>query len=508
MSNERHQKIDVSALSIGMFISELDRPWIESPFLLEGVLIEEQSQIDTIVALCQYVYIDLGLSVGTFDLSQKTSTPKTPSAAKPIKPKAAYSTDDQFSFFDVLKDIKKSNQNKKLLAEHVSSNTLYIEAQHKAKGTVDIPEEPIDDEGLTEQIRKDIAGIISGLKQRNGQSSGDKTLLLAEHLAKKQTKNDKALFPVEQEMVKVFPTFEKAHVATREIFEAIAQDKHIDIHKVDESLTGMVESIERNPDALMWLAKLKQTDNEAYNQAMTVSITMMALANFMALPKKQVKELGMASLLQDIGKAKIHSDLLNKVEKITEQDYQQFQRHVDYTIQLLNQTDNIPQLVRKTVAQHHERIDGSGYPNKLTGKQISLTGQMAGLVDTYCALTNDRVYAKGVYSQQALEEIHKLRNIKFNGVIIDQLVQFLGMYPVTSLVELNTGEVGVVIEQNSVRRLLPRVLVILNADKTRNPSPMTLNLINRPLTPSGEPYAIKRGLPPDSFGLNPSNYYA
>ena len=92
--------------------------------------------------------------------------------------------------------------------------------------------------------------------------------------------------------------------------------------------------------------------------------------------------------------------------------------------------------------------------------------------------------------------------------MIDQLVQFLGIYPVSSLVELNTGEVGVVIQQNSVRRLLPRIMILLNPEKYRNEYPAIINLINSPLTPSGEPYKIVKGLPPDSYGLSAHNFYA
>ncbi len=132
---------------------------------------------------------------------------------------------------------------------------------------------------------------------------------------------------------------------------------------------------------------------------------------------------------------------------------------------------------------------------------------MAGLIDTYCALTSDRPYAKGLYNQLALEEIHAMRDEKFQGALIDQLVQFLGIYPVSSLVELNSGEVGVVIQQNSVRRLLPKVMVLLNPDKTKNKHPATLDLITAPLTPTGEHYKIVRGLPPESFGLDFTNFY-
>lgn len=525
MSKGITEKIDVRSLGIGMFVSELDRPWLGTPFLLEGVLIEEQEQIDTLVSLCEFVYVDFSLSIGTFN------TPKMAAPIENIKPKTAIRPKvnpdainnnqtqkantppaDQFSFFDVLKEIKASQKNKSKpnLNNLQSTNAAFIQKQHQSESLVDNTDAMADETSLAEHIKGDIAGILSGFALRNGKKTDvdKKSAVLAQHLAKKHATNNKDLYPVEKEMVKVYPQFEKSRIATREIFESIAHDKHINLEVVHEALDGMVDSIERNPDALMWLSKLKQSDNDAYNHAMNVSITMMALGNYMSLPKKQVKDLGLAGLLQDIGKAKIDQALLHKVEKITSEEYEIFKCHVSHAIKILNQTDNIPTNVVQTVGQHHERIDGSGYPNKLLGKQISLTGQVAGLIDTYCALTTDRVYKKGVYNQVALEEIHRFRDIKFSGVLIDQVVQFLGMYPVTSLVELNTGEVGVVIEQNSVRRLLPRVMILLNPDKSKIDYPTTINLINSPMTPNGEPYAIVKGLPPNSYNLDPNNYYA
>lgn len=521
MTNEIREKIPATELQIGMFVSELDLPWLGTPFLLEGVLIEEQKQIDTLVSLCEYVFIDRELSVGVAHQVTKpvvTSINVTKVVTKNVLANAqkadirisTESPKEKFSFYDVLKEIKQSQQNKGVpsLSNVPPIRHTAIHVTHSASTTTNAGNS--DEVSLSQHIKNDVSNIFSSLKNWKGKENlhSDKAKFLADHLAKKQEKNNKELNPVEKEIIEVYPTFEKSQVATRAVFEAIAQDKHIDIHNVHEALDGMVESIERNPDALMWLAKLKQTDNDAYNHAMNVSITMMALANFMSLPRKQVKEIGMAGLLQDIGKAKVDYALMHKQGKITLEDFEKIKKHVDYATDALKITENISASVLTTVAQHHERIDGSGYPKRLTGKQISLSGQLAGLVDTYCALTTDRVYAKGVYNQQALETIHNLRNTKFSGVLIDQLVQFLGMYPVTSLVELNTGEVGVVIEQNSVRRLQPRVMILLNPDKTKNAYPTTINLMLNPLTPSGEPYKIAGGLPPNSYGLDPNSYYA
>ncbi|MEZ0315656.1 MAG: HD-GYP domain-containing protein, partial [Methylophilaceae bacterium] len=313
--------------------------------------------------------------------------------------------------------------------------------------------------------------------------------------------------PVEEEMAIIYPVFEKTQIATREIFEAIASENKIDLMQVNQTLDSMVESIERNPDALMWLAKLKQRDDYAYNHALNVSINLMALAHFMALPKAQIKDLGLAGLLQDIGKVKIPTKLLHKEAQLSPAEFIEIKTHVKHGLDILRQTDNMSQNVLNIVANHHERIDGSGYPSKLELKQISLAAQMAGIMDTYCALTSNKPYAKGIFNQHALEQIYASRDKEFSGVLVNQLIQFFGIYPVSSLVELNSGEVAVVIQQNRVRRLQPRVVILLAPDKTKNQYPVTLDLINSPPSPNGEPYKITRGLPPDSYGLNPADFY-
>lgn len=539
MSDIRREKTQVSQLDIGMFVCELDRPWLGTPFLLEGLLIEDLEQIALITSLCQFVYIDRTASVGNYFTAQlkeqvafkregailhvpTSANANKKSASSAVKLNNVGVINEKLSFFDVLKEIKASSQGTSFTSSknEVSDNAMFnLQQTNNNAGVPDfIVDQNNENPSFTSQIKTDISNFIYGLTgwswaQKKLNSTTNNAALNAE-LAKVAEGNDGyriTIFdetpPVEDEIAKIYPVYEKSQIATREIFEALAQDQRIDLSNVNEALNGMVESIERNPFALIWLVKLKQTDNYAYNHALNVSITLMALASFMSLSRAQVKDLGLAGLLQDIGKGKISPELLHKHEQITAEEFEILKKHVDYALELLEVTDSISSTVILTVAQHHERIDGSGYPYQLMGKQISLTGQMAGLVDTYCALTTDKVYAKGTYNQIALEKIQALSDIKFSKGLIDQLVQFLGIYPVSSLVELNTGEVGVVIQQNSVRRLLPRVMILLNPDKTKNEYPATINLINAPPTPTGEPYQILRGLAPDSYGLSASNYY-
>jgi HD-GYP domain-containing protein (c-di-GMP phosphodiesterase class II) len=269
----------------------------------------------------------------------------------------------------------------------------------------------------------------------------------------------------------------------------------------------MVDSISRTPDALMWLAKLKDADNVAYAQALNVSINMMAFSSFLALPKLEIKEMGLAGLLQDLGKVKIPQRILLKNAKLSPTEFEIAKLHIEEGLRILAKTSDIPDSVIEVIAQHHERYDGSGYPNNLDGEQIQIRAQIAGLIDTYCALTTDRSYAKSIHNLKALDEIHQMRDKLFSSELVEQLIQFFGIYPVSSLVELNSGEIGVVIQQNQVRRLLPRVMVVLAPDRTRNEFPVTLDLLNSPKTPDGEVYKIVRAVTADSLGLHAEDFY-
>jgi HD-GYP domain-containing protein (c-di-GMP phosphodiesterase class II) len=177
------------------------------------------------------------------------------------------------------------------------------------------------------------------------------------------------------------------------------------------------------------------------------------------------------------------------------------------SIELLSGRDDVSPTALEMVAAHHERYDGSGYPDRIAGSQLRLPCEMAGLVDSYCAMTRQRAYSDAVSSQRALEALIRLRGSKFRDTLVDQFVQCVGIYPIGSLVELNTGEVAVVIQQYQVKRLRPKVLVLLAEDKSVQRRPRTLDLLLDPLTPTGEVYRIRQALAPDAYGIHPSDFY-
>lgn len=529
MIDLKRERIEVTKLMLGMYITELDKPWIGTPFMLQGFLLDNQLDLDTLISICQFVYIDRTKSVGDQSLSHAKQNITLQCESPTIrlkKPNNSFSDqaiyinttqrNNKTSFLDVLKELK-DYQPKKNAPPNNRDSAIYNMRQGANTAAQEAPPSSHSPEShqksVTQQIVEDLSGFISGLFHKR--NSAKNSINHSTYTKSKQTLDDDSyritIFeenaPVENEILAIAPVYEQSQIATRDIFESVANQQNLDLTAVSEILDSMVESIGRTPDALLWLAKLKKTDDYAYNHALNVSITLMAFANFLALSKKQIKELGLAGLLQDIGKAKIPADILLKKGKLTREEYERAKKHVDESLKILETTPEIPDTTIFLVAQHHERIDGSGYPYQLKGNQIALVSQISGLIDTYCALTSHKSYAKGVFHQQALDEIHRLSGKQFSAELIDQLVQFMGMYPVSSLVELNTGEVAVVIQQNQVRRLLPRLMLLLDTNKVRYDAPVILNLLNNPNTPSGEAYKIITSLAPDSYGLNPNDFY-
>lgn len=527
----KKEQIGVERLTLGMYVTELDRPWAGTPFMLQGFLLDDQNDLDAMQTLCKFVYIDRSRSVGDhFATNAKLNVAikregsvfsiKDPAGAK-IDAKANTAAtksklSEKSSFIDILRDIKnyQAPQNIEHTKQDGTIYNLKYGASTSVQATLPYSSQPqkVETPSITKQLTTDVGGFLGGLFKRNKVKSDTDP---DSENKKSGTAGDDGYrvviyeeeTPVELEIAAVYPVYEQSQIATRQIFDSIANEQQIDLSAVSEVLDSMVESIGRSPDALLWLARLKKADDYSYSHALNVSITLMAFGNFLALSKMQIKELGLAGLLQDVGKVKLSSDVLLKQGRLSKEEFEYVKKHVDESLKILEQTPDIPNTVIFLVAQHHERVDGSGYPYGTKDSQIGLLSQMAGLIDTYCAITSHKCYAKGVYHQQALEQIHKLSGKQFSHELVDQLVQFMGMYPVSSLVELNTGEVGVVIQQNQVRRLLPRLMLLLDPNKQRYQAPVILNLLNSPSAPSGAPYAIVKSLAPDSYGLNPSDFY-
>jgi HD-GYP domain-containing protein (c-di-GMP phosphodiesterase class II) len=299
----------------------------------------------------------------------------------------------------------------------------------------------------------------------------------------------------------------KSREMIRDVVEDLRRDRPIDIEKVNEVIDEMVDSVGNNPDALLWLTKLKSRDTYAYDHGIDVAVYMLAFGRHLGYPKDKLRVLGLSGLMQDIGKLRVNEQILAKSGKLSEEEFEEVKVHVHHSVDILRQTNDIPREVLMVVAQHHERLDGSGYPRRLKGDQIYSFAAMAGIVDSFEALVSQRPYAEAISTHQALQQLNRWKGTSFHEALTEQFIQCIGIFPVGSLVELNTGDVAVVIGQNKVRRLKPKVMLLLDPDKQAYQYPSTLDLINDPMSSDKTPYQIKRDLPTGAYGIDPQEFY-
>ncbi|MCW5593877.1 MAG: HD-GYP domain-containing protein, partial [Burkholderiales bacterium] len=279
------------------------------------------------------------------------------------------------------------------------------------------------------------------------------------------------------------------------------------IARVEEVVDEMVESMVRNPDALMWVARLREQDITTYGHGLQVAVYLVAFGRHLGFPRAELSQLGTIGLLLDIGKIKLPKSILEKQGRLTPEEFEIAKSHVMLGLEILSATPNWPVEVLEGIAQHHERMNGSGYPRGLKAEQIGIFGRMAGIGDCFAALTKSRPYAEAVSSYEALRSITGWGGEYFHAPLTEQFVQAIGVFPVGSLVELSTGEVAVVVSHNKVRRLKPRVLLLTGPDKTPSAYPIMVDLLYDPLLGGEEPAFIRRSLPAGAYGLNPRENY-
>src|SRR5205085_5630237 len=237
----------------------------------------------------------------------------------------------------------------------------------------------------------------------------------------------------------------------------------LDAQRVNEAVHGLTESVLRNPEAMLLFTQLKEKSDYTHSHALDCSVFMMVFGRFLEMSREDIALLGHLGLLQDVGKVRLPTTLLEKRERLSEDELGELRKHVEHSADILGETPQLPANLAELAVLHHERYDGNGYPKKLPGKEIGLFGSIAGIVDTFAALTARRPYAEALAPSTALSILYKHRGTLFDGFLVEQFIRCIGIFPIGSVVELNSGETGIVIAQNVAKRLQPRIMVIRDA---------------------------------------------
>jgi HD-GYP domain-containing protein (c-di-GMP phosphodiesterase class II) len=280
----------------------------------------------------------------------------------------------------------------------------------------------------------------------------------------------------------------------RDVIASVRVGRALDAERLRTAVVTMTESVLRNPDALLLFAQLRDKGEYTVTHALDVAVYMITFGRFLQLEQTQIEFLGYLGLLQDVGKLRLPRVLLEKRDRLSVEEFERAKLHVNYSAEILRATPGLPPDLARLTTLHHERHDGSGYPNHLHGPEIGTIGSIAAIVDTFDALTLERPYAAPIAPSAALSMLYKWRGVFFDSSLVEQFIRCIGIFPVGSVVELNSGEVGVVITQNMAKRLQPRVMLIRDAAGHPMRPHKLLDLSREPKLSKDEPYRIRRTL--------------
>ena len=422
------EEVATEHLVPGMYVTRLDRSWLETPFLFQGFVIKSQQEIDELKRYCRHVYVQ-------------------------------------------------SNEGAR--------------AAHRAGGAA--------------PRSRTIFPPKQGLVRR--------VLTALRRSAAVQPEPAPGEFYVDSVDVKVELTraqdaYGQASSALSEMMERMRQGEKLDVAVLEAVVSPMIDSLLRNRDALTWLSRMKQTDDYTYGHSVSCGVYAIAFGRHLGLPKEDLEALGLGGLLLDVGKTRVPRDLLAKADALTSEELEVVRAHVKHSDAIVSEHAGLDPRVLGMVRSHHERYDGSGYPRRLKGPDIPVFARIAGIVDFYDALITPRAYAPAISAFDATRELHKRANTEFQAEMVEQFIQAVGVFPTGALVELSTGEVGVVVEQNRVRRLRPKVTLILDRDKRPMDRPTTVDLREYASDP-GDKNAlwIDRGHKSGAYGIDPATYY-
>lgn len=258
------------------------------------------------------------------------------------------------------------------------------------------------------------------------------------------------------------------------------QSKGVGTHRLGQTFGGLLEMImddlSENKDAMIMLSNIGIVDHYLFQHSLNVCIYSVMLGMSHGYSRDELMTLGLGSLLHDIGKTQIPLVLLQKNGSLTEAEYENIKKHTDYGFQFLKDEPNIPLLAAHCAFQHHERLDGSGYPRGLKGNEIHEYAKWIGLADSFDAMTTNRVYRKAMLPHQAMERLYGGAGTLYEKTQIELFRDRIAVYPIGMTVKLNTGETGVVSAVNAAVPHRPIIRILQDADGEDLKQPVEVDL--------------------------------
>ncbi len=411
-------KMPVRELALGMQVVKLDRPWLGTPFLLQGFRISTNEELQQLARHCSYVYVELKQGV-------------TPASGR---------------------------------GELVTLN----------------------EEGDVVEIKRSVSALSA--RERDNEVSDPAAL-----------PRPAVTYALESTFSEELPRTRAALAATKAavkvLIDGVRESRFMSLDMIKNTAVVLEESMLRNPDPAMLLRALSNDEPFSFRHCVNSTILAISMGRALGLRRQIVHELTMGMLLADLGKLRVPKELLRAHRRLDKRETEVIKLHVKFGVEIATDLGGLTRGSLEVVGGHHERFDGSGYPRGLEGGEIPLLARIAGLADTFDAVTSERTYSAAIVMHEAVQELYAATVEVFQRELIQTLINVLGTHPIGSLVELADGSVALVMAQNRERRLLPWVMCLSDTAKR----PITTRSL-RNLAAEGGP-AVRQVLDHGSYGF-------
>lgn len=434
--------IDSSDASIGMYVSMLDRPWLETPFVFQGFTIKDRTETEMLQSYCSVIHID----------------------------------------------VQRSGLTRRQVRDLLASSPV---------------------------------GPSSGTaKPRNKKSSGKwfrrmRNLLLRlgffrDRKVEWEPGMDgyKATSTMRGEARKAFAAYKALSLQHREILTFVDRNGCLPAGILRKAVQPLIESVLRNPDAMAWTIFSRRDGGRGSSRAVATSAWCVMFGRHLGFDGEGLTDLAVGGLLLDVGNLRVPADILNAEGELTEEQYSSLSKHVEQGLQILSRSGQLSKNIRDMLEYHHERADGSGYPRGLHGNNIPVYGRIAAIADCYDAMTTTNSYSPAFGAFDVARSLHEMRGKQFTAEVVEQFLCTVGMFPTASVVELNNGMIGLVLEQNRDNVLRPKVMVLLDKDHNQLSKPKIMEMRDLPLDAThARAVWITKGHEHGAFGIDPRDFF-
>ncbi|WP_196138498.1 HD-GYP domain-containing protein [Aliikangiella sp. G2MR2-5] len=404
MQHLKRVKVQCEDLVPGMFVAELDRPWEETSFLLQGFKIETTADLDAVRSVCDYVYVD-------------------------------FRSDEEFKRYKLLTSPSKSYK-KKL-------------------------ESSVNLEGGHYNLRKRLKPALA----------------------------------TRRKSTKLFKT----------VLDKIALGQDFEVSAVRDSVKENVKAILENSEAMLMMTMLGRTHEDIAAHSLNVSILAIGFAQSLGFDEFQLEDIGMAAMLHDIGQVRVPSNIVNKKGRLNENERVEVSKHTQYGFDILASKKGLTQSCVDVALSHHERLNGQGYPRGLKDSQISDVVRIVSIVEVFESLTSHQSYRKGMAVMDAYKVLMAGKGSHFDESLVLRFIQWRSIFPPGCIVEMDNGQVGIVIKTNQKHKLRPKVLIVM--DEYKQPcNERVVDMSKLDLDAESNPYKIKKAYENMAFGIDIQEY--